>query len=797
MDLSLTGISDERKIVGNPLEYGKTSTALLRGIIYDGKTREPLIGAVLYDEKTKTGTSTNQRGEFSFRLPVGDLSLRLTYIGYEESVEEIRLLSDGSMDFEIFESSHSLDEVTIMARKAEVNLTRTQMSLISLDSKTLRELPTSLGEKDIIRNLTLLPGIQSVGEFGTGFHVRGGGADQNLILIEDVPLFNTSHLFGMISIINSDLVSNVTLMKAGIPAKYGERASSVMDIRMSGKSTETKFNGGIGLINSRINFETPLFNERVSILLGARSSYSDWLLRSVPDTDLMNSSASFYDLTGMITYQLNPKNNFSVFGYRSSDSFNFAENANYAYQSNLGSFKWNTILNSRLSASLVAGFSTYQYQITEDEEINPFEAYRLSSAIDYRTMRGNIMYFPSPNHSLDMGINAVRYEISPGAIQPLEESSLVIEKELAKEKALEIAVYVSDNITISEHLSAEVGLRYSFYRQLGPGTVFQYEEQSPLIPENIRDTILFRRNQTMAQYGGLEPRINLRYSINQLSSLKLSYNRINQYVNLVSNTSVITPSDLWKVSDHHISPLKSDQIGVGYFRNFLNNSVEASVEVYVKHFQNVVEYKNGAQLVMNDLIETELINARGYNYGLELYVRKNSGRLTGWTSYTISSSLRQTKSQLSDEIINGNKTFPSNYDKPHNLVMNANYHISRRWKLGGTFTYNTGRPVTLPEIQYRFGRNEIIYFSDRNKYRLPDYHRLDLSISLDENLRKYQKGKGSWTFSIMNLYGRKNAYSVFYKKEERSPETNFKAYNLYKLYIIGRPFPTLTYHFSF
>ena len=789
--------STERTIVGNPLEFGKTRTAVLKGKIIDGQTGEPLIGAVVYDEKTTAGVSTNLRGEYSLALPVGDHTLRLTYIGYEESSKEIKLLSNGNLDFEIFEKSHSLDEVTIMAQKAEVNLTRTQMSLISIDSKMLKELPTSLGEKDIIRNLTLLPGIQSVGEFGTGFHVRGGGADQNLILIEDIPLFNTSHLFGLISIINSDMISNVTLMKAGIPAKYGERASSVMDIRLNNKVTETKFNGGIGIINSRANLEIPLFNKKASLVIGARSSYSDWLLREIPDNDLMNSSASFYDLTGSYNMQINPKNTLTIFGYRSNDGFNFAENASYNYQSNMGSFKWSSILSNKLSASILAGISLYNYQIKEDENTNPFEAYTLDSGLDYKTIKGNMMYFPHSNHTIDFGFGAVLYNIKPGAIKSLGENSMILDKSLNHEKALELAIYASDNFTINENLSLEVGLRYSHYRQLGPHQLFLYRDNEPLMPENLTDTISFSNNETVVKYGGLEPRINFRYSVNAFSSVKLSYNRINQYVNLISNTSVITPADLWKLSDFHIKPLVSDQIGLGYFRNFRNNSVEASVEVYYKNYKNVVEYKNGAQIIMNEIVETELINAQGYNFGLELFVKKNSGRLTGWTSYTLSSSLRQTNSNYEDEIINDNQIFPSNYDKPHNLVMNTTYNISRRWKLGGTFTYNTGRPVTLPEIQYWSGQNQVIYFSDRNKYRLPDYHRLDISISLDENLKKFQKGKGSWTFSIMNVYGRKNAYSVFYKKEKPGPETNFRAYNLYKLYIIGKPLPTLTYNFTF
>lgn len=792
----LTGTT-ERIVIGNPLDYGKYRSATLKGKIIDAQTGEPLIGAVVYDEKSKIGASSNVAGEYSIVLPVGDLNLKITYVGYEEFSREIKLLSNGDLDFEVFEKSHRLDEVTIMAQRAEINLTRTQMSLINIDSKMLKELPVSMGEKDIIRNLTLLPGVQSVGEFGTGFHVRGGSADQNLILIEDVPLFNSSHLFGLISVINSDQISNVTLMKAGIPAKYGERASSVMDVRLNNKVNETKVNGGLGIINSRLNLETPLFNNRVSLILGARSSYSDWLLHEIPDKDLMNSNASFYDLTGLLNIQLSQKHSVSVFGYQSNDGFSFAENADYNYKSRLASVRWNSIISSNISATLVGGISRYNYKIAEGVNINPFEAYRLSSDLLYRTIKGNVMYFPHGKHTIEFGFNTMLYDVHPGKLVPVGSSSMILPETIEKEKGFEYSFYLSDNINISEKVSAEIGLRYSGYKMLGPKKLYLYEDDKPLMVENIRDTLFFKNNEPIIDYGGFEPRINLRFSLDEFSSIKLSYNRIYQYINLVSNKAVITPADLWKLSDYYIKPLKNDQFGLGYFRNFLNNSIETSLELYYKKYRNVVEYKNGAQLIMNEFIETELINALGYNYGLELYIRKNSGRLTGWTSYTYSGSLRKTDAVFEDEMVNENNIFPSNYDKPHNLVINSTYNISRRWKLGGTFTYNTGRPVTLPEIQYRFGQNEIVYYSDRNKYRLPDYHRLDISISLDENLKKYQKGKGSWTLSIMNVYGRKNAYSVYFKKETPTPENNFKAYSLYKLYIIGRPFPTLTYNFSF
>lgn len=782
--------------VGNPRELGKNSKAVFSGRILDGNTSEPLIGAILYDENMKFGTSTDLKGNFSITLPVGDHNLKISYVGYEDMFQAVKIYSTGSADIEIFEKSVNIEGVYVYSERAEMNISRTQMSISKLNSRNIKELPVSIGEVDIVKSLTLLPGVQSVGEFGAGFNVRGGSADQNLILVEDVPLFNSSHLFGLTSAINSDAINSVTLIKAGTPAKYGERVSSVMDIKLSQASGDKlKGRAGIGLINSKFFLEAPLWKNKVNLTIGGRTSYSDWLLRKMPDIDLMNSKANFYDLNGLLMFNINAKNKISLFGYQSFDRFVYSSNTAYSYTNVLSSLKWSHIINRNLSVNLIAGVSKYSYILQEKDSVRLMEAYRIGSELNYRMVKGNFLYSPSKNHTIEFGANILNYVINPGNLKPLGTNSSVIPLSLSKEKAYELGFYVSDNIIVSSKLGVELGLRYSGFVLLGSGSEFVYDKSKPLHINSIIDTVVFANNSIMHKYGGVEPRANLRFMIDEFKSFKLSYSRINQYINLASNTSSMAPTDTWKLSNKYLKPLKSDQIAVGYFNNFWNNSIETSVEVFYKKLENVLEYKNGVKVIMNPNLEADLLNASGYNVGLELYVKKNTGKLGGWVSYTLSRSMRKTNGIWDEEKINNNSYFPSSYDKTHNLIVNTNYYISQRWRFAATFTYNTGRPVTLPEYEYYINGYKYIYYSARNEYRLPDYHRLDVSITLGESLRVRKRWKGSFTFSVINLYGRKNAYSVFYQRNSTSISSN--DYNLYKLYIIGRPFPTLTYNISF
>jgi hypothetical protein len=784
--------------IGDLNNYGKYSKATLHGKILDGKNGSPLPGASILVDKVKRGAHADERGNYTLQLPVGEYALRMSFMGYEENVQKIRLAGDGTFNAELFEKTVQLNEVVISSQRAEANVSGTQMSVFRLDSRAIRELPATLGENDIIKSVTLMPGVQTIGEFGTGFNVRGGSADQNLILLEDVPLFSTSHLFGLISVVNSDGISNVTLLKAGIPAKYGERASSVMDIQMgTNNENQIRVKGGIGLINSRLYIETPMFNKKITLSLGARSSYSDWLLHQIPDIDLMNSSAKFYDANAFLTYTLNPSNKINLFAYLSNDRFGFSKNTDYRYGNLLASFRWKHTFNSNLYFNLVSGISRYQYQVTETDTMSHTNAYRINSSLVYNNLKGNFTWLGVKNHAIDFGVNAAIYRIKPGELKPSDSESLVVPVTMHDEKGVEYALYLSDNITLSQKLSVDAGMRYTLYTYLGPNKVYVYQTDAPRNSETIMDSVTYGNNQTICWYSGLEPRIVLRFTLSENSSVKMSYNRIHQYVNLVSNTAVMTPSDVWKLSSPNLRPLTSDHYSIGYYRNFKNNAIETSVELYYKSMVNAIDYKNGAQILLNPYLESDLVNVKGNNYGIELFVKKNLGRLTGWASYTYSRSFHQTNSVYEEEKINNNQTFPSNYDKPNNLIVNASYHVSKRWRFGASFTYSTGRPVTLPELKYNYQGYQMIYYSDRSKYRLPDYHRLDLSITLDESLRIRKKWKGSWSFSVINVYGRNNAYSVFYKKEDHFVSGEFKQYDTYMLYIIGRPLPTLTYNFYF
>ncbi len=785
-------------IIGDPAIYGRYSRATISGQILDAATYEPLFGAVVYDVSTETGASTDLDGRFEMTLPVGDHNLRISYVGYDDMYRKMRLISDGDITIEIFSGTTQLDEIIVTARRARDHVTSTQMSLISMDAQTLQELPGSFGEQDIVRSFTLMPGVQTIGEFGSGFNVRGGSADQNLLLVENVPLFNSSHLFGLISVINPDMVNNVTLMKAGIPARYGERASAIMDIRLGNGLDLEKISleGGIGLINSRLHLEAPIVKNKAAISIGVRSSYSDWLLQSIPNEDLMNSSVGFNDLSGLINVALGQNHRLTLFGYRSFDRSNFGDDVNYEYFNHLASFRLNSYISQRLSSVFIAGYSDYQYSLSEIPEYNPEGHYQISSDIGYKKLKWYLSYYPDEWLNMDLGLNAIRYDIAPGHLLPLGEETNIIPRSMDREQAYELSGFISGEMLLSERFALELGLRYTHYLQMGPAIVREYAPGQAYSHQSIKDAIQYEKGDVVADYGGLEPRFGLRYSLGENSSMKLSYNRANQYINLISNTSVMAPTDLWKLSDTYIKPLQSDQVALGYFQNFLDNTLETSLEVYYKKLHNAIEYRSGAQIAMNEFLEMDIINARGYNYGAELYIRKNSGDLTGFASYTYSSSQRRTNSPYPERQINSNSYFPSNYDRPHNLALNANYYLSRRWRIGATFTYNTGRPVTLPEYTFQYGNDLLLVYSDRNHYRLPAYHRLDISISLGENLRIDQRGKGSFTFSVINVYGQKNPFSVFYKKEPSTLQGP-RSFDLYQLYIIGRPLPTITYNFSF
>lgn len=758
-------------LIGEGSNLEKGAKAIINGKISDVYTGKPLKGASISIEALNLLSTTDKDGNYTIMVPVGEYEIAINQTGFGEDIRRISVFGNGVVDFEISKRTIRLKEVIVNDLSADQNVVSAQMSSIKLNAKAIKELPLFLGEKDILKSLRLLTGVQSTGEFGTGFFVRGGSQDQNLILIEDVPIFNSAHAFGLISALNSDGVNNVTLLKSGIPSKYGERASSIMDIRMGTNPEKTSLKGGIGLMDTRLSFETPLFNKKVNLLVGARTSYSNWLLHKMPEADLKNSSIHFYDVNALLNIKFDPKNKMVFFGYLSNDDYSLSNQYRYQYDNALGSVQYLHQFTEKFNYTLMAGVSRYRNSLNESDSLAPAQSLRIHSSIHYYNTKLDFNWMPSKVHAFNVGLSAIKYSIQPGIREPLGSLSTVARLTTTVEEAVEMGAYVSDKINFSAPLSAEIGLRFSPYSYLG---------------------------QTATDWTtSLEPRLSLRYTLDEVSSLKLSFNRMSQFINLISNTTVMSPTDVYKLSNSNIKPVLCDQVAMGYFRNFNQNGWEASAEIYYKKLQNILEYKDGAEILMNNNLESDLLNASGYNYGIELSLKKNTGRLNGWVNYTYSRSLRHTTSPLKTQQINSNRYFASGSDQPHNVVLVGNYHLTRRWLFSGTFNYSTGRPVTLPELKYEFDGKQYIYYSERNKYRLPDYRRLDIAFTHDETLRLKRAWKGSWTISILNVLGQKNPYSVFYKSDNNLESRFRRSINLYKMYIIEKPIPTITYNFTF
>ncbi len=784
-------------IIGNPMNLGRYKSAQFQGIVIDGQTGETLVGAVVYNVQMQKGTTTNGNGEFQMDLPTGDHQFRFSYVGFENSNVKVRLIEDGSAEFELYEESHSIGEVTVMG--AESDLPRAQMSMVQMNSKELKQMPALMGEVDILKGLSMLAGVQTVSELSSGFNVRGGNTDQNMIFLNGSPVFNSSHLFGFLSLINPDVVEDVRIFKGGTPVKLGERVSSVMEVDFKeGNNEMIRVNGGIGLINSRLALEGPITkNKKLTIVTGGRSSYANWLLTTVPDVNVSQSVAHFYDASAKVTYRFNQHNKLSAMGYIGNDEFSTSSQSVTNYRSTLGNFSLNSRYTETLYGELRVSHSDYNYRLTDFANEKPYEAYYLKNRLRYSSAGYNFKWHVTPRHNAEAGFKAVLNQISPGEIIPVQDTTIINYQKLNNEKLVEWIAYIADEFEVLPQFSVVFGLRYSHASNIGTPVVYLYDPEKPKSPENVIDSLLFDSNEVSASYGGFEPRLSLNYDLDINTALKISYQRVRQNIFQLSNSAVISPAETWKAADYYLKPIVSDQLAVGLEKKDWYKNSDFSAEVYYKNLQNLIEYKNGAQLIMNPNIETALIPTKGYSLGMELSAKKSTGRLTGYASYVFSRTMQKNTSKFEDENLWGGNYYRSIYDRPHDISVTTTYNISRRWKLSGNFVFISGRPVTLPEIKYRFAGEELVYYSERNKYRMPPYHRVDVAITLDENLRKKRMWKGSWTLSVYNLYGRNNPYSVYYKKSVPGVENNYRQYSLYKLSVIGIPVPSLTYNFTF
>lgn len=784
-------------VIGDPVNIGRYKTARLSGTVADGKTGETLVGAVIQSNLPGKGATTNSNGEFQLDLPTGEQILKISFVGFESSNVKIRLIENGFAEFQVFEESHSIGEVTVVGQEAD--LPRSQMSMVQMSALEMKRLPALMGEVDVLKGLTMLPGVQTVSELSSGFNVRGGNTDQNLILVEGSPVFNSSHLFGFLSLINPDLVENVRLFKGGMPVKYGERVSSVLEVDFrDGDSDAIRVKGGLGIINSRLSVEGPLTkNKKLTFIAGGRSSYTSWVLKKIPDVNISNSVTNFYDISGKATYKLDAHNKISAMGYISNDEFSTSAESVTEYGSKLANVSVNTRLAEPLYSEAQLSFSQYKYRLTDFASQKPAEAYHLDNSLQYVSGSFNLKWHVTPRHNADAGFKIIANQIDPGEIVPFQELTVIGRQKLNREKTLEWAAYISDEFEILPQFTIAGGLRYTGFSNIGTPLVYIYDPAFPVSEKTIIDSLSFGEREVSKTYRGIEPRFSLIYEWAMGTTVKLNYQRTRQNIFQLSNSAVISPAETWKAADYHLKPVISDQFAIAIESNSWKKDYDFSTEIYYKNLQNLVEYKNGARLLMNQHVETVLIPTDGFSYGIELSAKKQAGRLTGYASYVFARTMQKNTGDFDEEKLWKGEFYRSVYDRPHDLSLTTTYNISRRWKLSGNFVFISGRPVTLPELQYTYAGEKLVYYSERNKYRMPPYHRMDVSISLDQNLKKKRMWKGSWTLAVYNAYGRKNPYSVYYKKSPPGITNEYRNYSLYKLSVIGIPVPSLTYNFVY
>ena len=765
----------------------KTGNITLAGYIRDVKSGEPVIGASIYIAALKTGIASDQFGYYSLNLPRGSHTLLVRGLGMRDTRRQIVLNADGKLNIEMQEQVTALKEVKISAEKV-ANVRSVSMGINKIDITTLKQIPAVFGEADVLRAVLTLPGVQTVGEASTGFNVRGGSADQNLILLNDATIYNPSHFFGFFSAFDPDIVKEIELYKSSIPEKFGGRLSSILDVT-NREGNKKKYTGsaGIGLLTSRFNIEGPIDSNKTSFIFGGRSTYANWLLKKLPK-EYKNSRATFYDLSLGISHQINEKNNLYFSGYYSADSFRLNSDTSYAYGNRNFSVKWKHNYNNKLYSVITGGYDRYQYNVSST--LNPVNAYKFNFDIGQINFKADFSYFLNPKHTLSFGLNSIRYQLTPGTNMPVGNESLTTPEKVPGEQALESALYLGDKFNVTENFSINMGVRYSLFNYLGPQTINNYAPNLPRTTINLLDSTTYGSNKFIKTYGGPEIRISARYILSENFSIKAGYNTLRQYIHLLSNTTAISPTDVWKLSDPNIKPQFGDQIALGLYKNLSANTIETSVEVYYKRLKNYLDYRSGAVLVLNQNIETDVLSTRGKAYGAEFMVKKTTGKLNGWISYTYSRTFLKQDDPNAGELINGGKYYPANYDKPHSFNLIGNYRFTHRYSVSLNTVYSTGRPLTLPVAKFYYAGAERVFYSERNQYRIPDFFRTDFSINIDGNHKVNQRFHNSWTVGVYNVTGRRNAYSTYFAQEAG-------VINGYNLSIFANPFPFINYNIRF
>lgn len=774
--------------IGKEQKSTRQEKFTLSGTVQNNMTGEPIQNLAIIVKDGSNGVSTNAEGYYQIELVTGLNILQAKAIGIETVEKRVIMYNDGQLDFNLNENVEQLDEVVVESNRLK-NVETVVTGVVELNVAEIKTIPLVLGERDILKTAITLPGITNAGEGAAGFNVRGGGTDQNLILLDDAVIYNPSHFFGIFSALNPFTTGSVTIYKGSIPAEYGGRLSSVFDINTKDANTE-KFSGeaSLGPVTSNLTLEIPIVKEKSGIILGGRSTYSNWILNSLDEESLKNSRASFFDVVAKYNDRINENNNIAATGYYSRDAFSITSDSIYSYSNRLFSLKWNRKLNEKNSMKVLLSNSQYSFNIGFDGSSD--KNFDLGYKINETEFKLKLLKLYKSAHKINYGLSSKLYIVNPGDVDPIGPASIVEPLSIQREKGWESALFLSDNITLSDKLSVDIGLRYSFYAALGKSSQKIYEEDIPKNESTLSDIKEFDNNEIIKTYDGLEVRASTRYFLSPSLSVKAGYNNTFQYIHTITSNTTVSPTDTWKLSDINIEPQRANQVSLGFFKNFSDNIYELSLEGYYKRSNNILDYKVGAQLLLNESIETEVLQGEGKAYGVELLLKKSEGRLNGWLGYTYSRTFIKLDSEFLEEQINKGEYFPSNFDKPHDISLVTNYKFTKRYSFSANFVYQTGRPVTFPVGSYFLDGSEYALYSDRNKFRIPDFYRLDLSLNIEGNHKIKKFAHSFWNISVYNVLGRNNPYSVFFVTEDGS----LKAF---QSSIFAIPIPTITYNFKF
>ncbi|MEW2922465.1 TonB-dependent receptor [Muricauda sp. ANG21] len=766
----------------------------ISGKVTDQSNGETLFGTSIFLQGTDIGAITNEYGFYSISAPPGSYTLIFSYMGFNEVHKQVVLYQNMTLDMELVEFSTQLDEVEVTAEEPErAVLRKPEMSVSKLNIKTVKQMPVVLGEVDIIKSLQILPGVTSNGEGSSGFHVRGGAVDQNLVLLDEAIIYNTSHLLGFFSVFNADAVKDLKLYKGGIPARFGGRVSSVLDVRQKdGNSKNFEMTGGIGAISSRLALEGPMFNEHGSFLIAGRGSYAHLFLKLAGE----DNSANFYDLNLKTNYNLNKNNRLYLSGYFGRDLFDIGGSFSSSYGNASGNLRWNHIFNDRLFSNLSLIYSNYDYELN----INDFEFDWVSSIQNYN-IKYDLKYYFNDAFKLDFGVGTIKYEFDPGRIKPTGPNSAINELQLDKKRALESAAYINAEHKLTDNLTAQYGIRFSHFNRMGGQPLNDYLDDRPLVynstlriyerQDPIGETV-YSKSESIETFSNFEPRVSLAYQLNEFSSVKAGYSRAAQYIHLLSNTTAVTPIDVWTPSGKYIKPQLSDQYALGYFRNFKDKTYSMEVETFYKTVENRIDYVDGSDLIGNNTIEREILSGESRAYGLEVLLRKNEGAFTGWVAYTLAKSEQRTPGgDAGGPGINDGDWYSTPYDRTHDISVTGAYQLNEKWSFGANAIYQTGRPVTYPNGQYQYEGVSIASYSQRNADRLPAYHRLDVSATYRPNRRPEKRWKGEWVFGIYNVFNRKNAASISFGQNLETGANEATRTAIFGIV------PSVTYNFKF